>query len=64
MNIMTITTKKSKSQKYNVSVDLAVLEKIAGSLGLFQDKFLKDIKESIADMKAGRVMEAKGIDLL
>ena len=64
MNLMTITNKNRKLKKYNISVDLAVLERIAGSLGLFQRKFLKDMKESIADMKAGRVVVAKGIDRL
>lgn len=64
MNLMTITTKNREQRKYNVEVDLAVLERIAGSLGLFQKNFLKDMKESISDMKAGRVIEAKGIDRL
>ena len=63
-NSVSIFSATRKLKKYNISVDLAVLERIAGSLGLFQRKFLKDMKESIADMKAGRVVVAKGIDRL
>ena len=64
MNFLTVTQKNKKSTKYNITVDLAVLERIAGSLGLFKEQFVKDMKKSVADMKAGRVIEAKGIDRL
>ena len=64
MNLMTITTRNPKSKRYNVSVDLVVLEKIAGSLGLFKGSFVKDIRESILDMKAGRIVKARGLKYL
>ena len=59
--MLTVTTKNKKSKTYNVRVDLAVLERIAGSLGLFQPKFLKDMKESISDMKHGRFTRATSL---
>lgn len=58
---MTITTKNPISKKYSVSVDLSVLERIAGSLGLFQPKFLKDIGESMREMKSGKFVKAKSL---
>lgn len=58
---MTITTKNPKSKKYNISVDLGVLEKIAGSLGLFKQSFVDDIKESLSDMRAGRIVKARSL---
>ncbi len=58
---MTITTKNPKSKKYNVSVDVFALERIAGSLGLFQPKFLKDLNQSLHDMKNGRLVRAKSL---
>ena len=61
MNLITITTKNPKSKKYNVSMDLSVLEKIAGSFGLFKTDFINDIKESLRDMKAGRVIKARSL---
>jgi hypothetical protein len=61
MNILTITTKNKKSKTYNVSVDLSVLERIAGSLGLFRPQFIKDMKESIHDMKTGNFIQAKNL---
>ncbi len=61
MNLMIITTKNHKSKKYNISVDLNALERIAGSLDMFEPKFVKDMKESLADMKEGRVVKAKSL---
>ena len=61
MNIFTVTSKNKKSKTYNVQVDLLALERIAGSLGLFQSQFVKDMKESINDMKAGRFVRAKSL---
>lgn len=61
MNLMTITTKNPISKKYSVSVDLSVLERIAGSLGLFQSKFLKDLNKSVREMKSKKF--AKGENL-
>lgn len=61
MNLMTITTKNPVSKKYSVSVDLLVLERIAGSLGLFQPRFLKDIGQSIREMKSGKFVKAKSL---
>jgi hypothetical protein len=58
---MTITTKNHKSKKYNVSIDLGVLEKVAGALGLFRAQFVSDIKESLKDMRAGRIVKAKSL---
>ena len=64
MNLMTITTKNHKSKKYNVSVDLVAIERIAGALGLFQPDFIKDMKESLIDMRAGRVVKGRGLKYL
>lgn len=61
MNLMTITTKNPVSKKYSVSVDLSALERIASSLGLFQPKFLKDMGESIHEMKSGKFVKAKNL---
>ena len=61
MNLMTINSKIGKSKKYNVSVDLAALERIAGSLGLFQPKFIKDMSESLRDMKLKRLVRADSL---
>ena len=61
MNIMTITAKNRQSKRYNVSIDLSVLEKIAGSLGLFQPKFVSDIRDSLRDMRAGRTVKARSL---
>ncbi len=58
---MTITTKNPESRKYDVSVDLSALERIAGSLGLFQPKFLKDLSESMRDMKAKHFVKARSL---
>lgn len=56
---MTITTKSPKSKKYNVTVDLVALERIAGSLGLFQRNFVLDLNQSLRDMKANKFVRAK-----
>jgi len=61
MNLMTITTQNPKLKKYNVNIDLASLERIAGSLGLFRPSFLKDLQESVADMKAQKFIKAKNL---
>lgn len=61
MNLMTVTTKNPLAKKYSVSVDLSALERIAGSLGLFQDKFIKDLDESIREMKSGKFVKAKSL---
>ncbi|MFZ1019427.1 MAG: hypothetical protein WAN61_00340 [Minisyncoccia bacterium] len=61
MNLMTITTKNPASQKYSVDIDLSALERIAGSLGLFQVGFIKDLDDSIREMKAGRLVKAKSL---
>jgi len=61
MNLMTITTKNPVSKKYSVNVDLSVLERIAGSLGLFQPKFLKDLNQSIREMKSRKLIKAKNL---
>ncbi len=61
MNILTVTNKSKKSKMYNVQVDLGALERIAGSLGLFQPRFVKDMKESIRDMKIGNFVRAKSL---
>ena len=58
---MTITAKNRQSKRYNVSIDLSVLEKIAGSLGLLQPKFVSDIRESLRDMRAGRTVKARSL---
>ncbi len=61
MNLITITTKNPKSRKYSVNVDMFVLERIVGSLGLFQSKFLSDLSESIRDMKSSHFSKAKSL---
>jgi hypothetical protein len=61
MNLMTITAKNSTSKKYSVSVDLFALERIAGSLGLFQPKFMKDLGESVREMKARKFVKGKSL---
>lgn len=61
MNLMTITTKNPISRKYSVSVDLSALERIASSLGLFQPKFLKDLSESMREMKSGKFAKGKSL---
>lgn len=61
MNLMTITTKNPNTKKYSVSVDLSALERIAGSLGLFQSKFLKDLDESIYEMKSRKFINARSL---
>ena len=61
MNLMTITTKNPISKKYSVSIDLPALERIASSLGLFQSKFLKDLDQSIHEMKSGKFVKAKSL---
>ena len=61
MNLMTITTKNPVSKKYSVSVNLSALERIGGSLGLFQSKFVKDLGESIREMKSGKFVKAKSL---
>ena len=61
MNLMTITTKNPVSKKYSVNVDLSALERIAGSLGLFQPKFLTDLGQSIREMKSGKSVKAKSL---
>lgn len=61
MNLMTVTTKNPVSKKYSVSVDLSALERIAGSLGLFQTKFLKDLSESVQEMRSKKFVKAKSL---
>jgi hypothetical protein len=61
MNLMTITTKNPVSRKYSVNVDLSALERIAGSLGLFQPEFVKDLSQSIREMKSGKLVKAKSL---
>lgn len=61
MNLMTITIKNPISKKYSVSVDLPALERIAGSLGLFQPKFLKDVGESMREMRSRKFVRAKSL---
>ena len=61
MNLMTITTKNPTAKKYSVSVDLSALERIAGSLGLFQTKFLKDLDQSVREMKSKKFVKAKSL---
>ncbi len=58
---MTITTKNPISKKYFVSVDLSTLERIAGSLGLFQPKFIKDLDQSSREMKSKKFVKAKSL---
>ena len=64
MNLMTITTKNRKLKKYNVSVDLSVLERIAGALGFFQPKFIDNMRESLREMRNGKVVKARGLRYL
>lgn len=59
MNLMTITTKNPNPKKYDISVDLSALERIAGALGLFQDSFLKDLNKSMKDMRTRRLAKAR-----
>lgn len=65
MNLMTITTKNPKinntTKKYSVNVDLEALERIAGSLGLFQQKFLQDMRESLREMKSKKFVKARSL---
>ena len=61
MNLMTITTKNPTSKKYSVSVDLGALERIAGSLGLFQSKFLEDLGQSMREMKSKKLVKARSL---
>lgn len=58
---MTITTKNPTSKKYAVNVDLSALERIAGSLGLFQPKFLADLGQSMREMKSRKLVRAKSL---
>ena len=58
---MTITTKNPNTKKYSVSVDLSALERIAGSLGLFQTKFLKDLSQSVSEIKSKRFVKARSL---
>jgi hypothetical protein len=59
MNVMTITTKNKTSRKYTVDVNLSAMERIASSLGLFQDSFIKDLNTSLREMKSGKVVKGK-----
>lgn len=61
MNLMTITTKNPISRKYSVNVNLSALERIAGSLGLFQPTFLKDLDQSIREMKSKKFAKGKSL---
>ena len=61
MNLMTITTKNPTAKKYSVSVDLSALERIAGSLGLFQSKFLEDLGQSVREMKSKKFVKARSL---
>lgn len=61
MNLMTITTKNPLSKKYSVNVDLSALERIAGSLGLFQTKFLEDLGQSMREMKSKKLVKARNL---
>ena len=61
MNLMTITTQNPTKKKYFVSIDLSALERIASSLGLFQPKFLKDMSQSVREMKSGKFVRAKNL---
>ena len=65
MNLMTITTKNPHmsrtAKKYAVNVDLSALERIAGSLGLFQPKFLADLGQSMREMKSGKFTKARSL---
>lgn len=58
---MTITTKNPNIKKYSVSVDLSALERIAGSLGLFQSKFLIDLDQSMREMKSRKFIKAQSL---
>ena len=58
---MTVTTKNPTTKKYSVSVDLGALERIAGSLGLFQPKFLSDLGQSMREMKSGKLAKARSL---
>lgn len=49
------------AKKYSVSVDLSALERIAGSLGLFQPKFLQDLRASVREMKAKKFIKARSL---
>ena len=62
MNLMTITTKNPNvAKKYSVSVDLSALERIAGSLGLFQSRFLEDLDQSVREMKSKKLVKARSL---
>lgn len=61
MNLMTITTKNPSSRQYSVNVDLLALERIAGSLGLFQTKFLEDLGQSMREMKSKKFVKARSL---
>jgi len=58
---MTITTKNPNTKKYAVNVDLGALERIAGSLGLFQTKFIQDLSQSIREMKSKKLVKARSL---
>ena len=52
---------KTRSGKVIVEIDADKLERLAASLGMFDDKFLKDIDAAEEDFKRGRYQKIKSL---
>jgi len=58
---ITINGKNRKTHKTVVEFDMDQFEKLAAVFGLFNPEFLKDLKESEEDYKAGRVKRLRSL---
>lgn len=59
-NLTMIVSKKS-ANKYIVEMDADKLERLAAAMGWFNPDFLSTMKESAADLKAGRYTVRKSL---
>lgn len=58
---ISIKPKRGATAKFNVEIDIEKFEKLASSLGLFSEDFIKSLDRAEADYEAGRVSKAKSL---
>ena len=58
---ITIKTKTDHSEKFLVELDFNKFEKLASSLGLFSEDFLKSLDRAEKDYKEGKVQKLRSL---
>ena len=66
MNSLSITVqpKSKNNRKMFIEMDANKFEKLAASLGLFSNDFIKSLDRAEADYQAGRINKAKSLSEL